>query len=208
MPPLPAVPGVVRTAVEGTIAGSPFANIFHWLMDTTSGITNAQATTIANSVYSHYATMISGLMGTDIIATACFATDLTSSSGGVGSAAGSSAGGNLPGGIPASTSVLVKHIISRRYRGGHPRTYLPPMSHVSLLDEKNWSGSSTANMQSAWDTFVSGVLGTSVSGNTIDAHVNVSYHSGHALRPTPVIDNISGSVVEQPYATQRRRLGR
>jgi hypothetical protein len=208
MPTLPPVPGVVKTVITGTISGASFANIFHWQMDTTGGLSNAQATQIATGVLNAYNSNVTLSLSPVVIVDSCDATDLTSTSGGVGTHTNAVTGSGTTGTPSANTCCLVKHVIARRYRGGHPRTYLPPMGATALLSSNTWQSGGVSVLQTNFNAFITGALGTTVTGNTIAAHVNVSYYSAHVLRSSPVVDLISGSIVESMVATQRRRVGR
>lgn len=202
------VPGVVKTVVEGNINGVPCNNIFYWLMDDTAGLDNAQAVQVATAVHSSYNTHLLSWIISAYTLQQTTAEDLTSVSGGTGVFGGSHPGSFGAQEIAASTSTLVTHKISRRYRGGHPRTYLPPFSGLALADPQHWTSANVNGLQTAWGAFVSGVVSGTVTGNTISQHVNVSFRSGNAPRVTPLIDPISSSIVETMVGTQRRRIGR
>jgi hypothetical protein len=208
MAALPPVDAVVRTAVEGTISGSAYANIFHWSYDSTGELTNANCNQLAEFVLTGYGTLLTAGFPDYVVASNCEVTDLSSASAGVGSYSGTFPGGGPSTAVPASACTLVKHYIARRYRGGHPRTYLPPQVESAMSDPHNWGPTYTASIQTAWDAFTHGVMNAETTGFEITGLVNVSYYSGHVLRPTPVVDVITGSSVEGPIATQRRRLGR
>lgn len=208
MATLPPVPGVVKTVIQGVINNVPCNNIFYWLMDTTSGITDAQALQVATGVHGAWKTNMLPRFVTSYVLQSVAAEDLTSASGGQAVFAGSFAGSNGSTAISSSTAKLISHKIARRYRGGHPRTYAPPPAAPALADPQHWTTADVTGTQTAYNAFVTGVIASTVTGNTIDQHVSVSYFSGHAMRVTPIIDVIKSSVVETVVATQRRRIGR
>lgn len=209
MTTLPAAHGVVKLTIGGAIGSSVWACRLHFLMDTTAGIDNSQATQIAVSGMAAATTLFSGsLWNANTSVTSCLTEDLTSTSGGVGAASGSGHGTGSGSPPPAQNCTLVKHLIARRYRGGHPRTYLPSGDTTSMATSNTWNTTDVAALQTKWDNFINAILSTTVTGNTVAAYVNVSYYSGHALRSSPVIDAIEGSTVEAMIATQRRRVGR
>jgi len=208
MPALPPVHGVVKTVVNGTVATEPFVNIFYWLMDDLSGLNNSQALQIATGTFNSYNTNMMSQFPTNVTLRSVQAIDLTSSTGGVAifASTGAGTGGSNIG--AAQNCVLVSHKIARRYRGGHPRTYFPSPSSINLQDPQHWTTTLITTFQTKYNAFVTGVIGTVVTGNTIDNHVSVSFRSGGGPRAIPVVDVISSSVAEVQVATQRRRTGR
>lgn len=202
------VPGVVKTVVEGNINGVPCNNVFYWLMDDLSGLDNAQATQVATGVHDAYSTSLGPWITSAYTLQQTTAEDLTSVSSGTGVHGASHAGSFGAQEIAASTATLVTHKIARRYRGGHPRTYLPPFSGLALADPQHWTSANVNGLQTAWGAFVSAAVATTVTGNTISQHVSVSFRSGNAPRAVPLIDPISSSIVETMVGTQRRRIGR
>lgn len=208
--PLPPVPHVVKLQYTGNIGGTPFANIFHFGYAATAPSSADLDTACADQMLTSgpWGGDIAPLLSTDISLTAVTAEDLTSSTSAVGSASGSLpglSGGNI---LAASTCVLAKHLISRRYRGGHPRTYFPPSDQTHLATPNSWTTSWISNWQTNVAAFFADIASLMPSASAPWIHVNVSYFSGGAMRVTPVVDPITGSVVETKVATQRRRIGR
>lgn len=202
------VPGVVKTVVEGNINGVSCNNIFYWLMDDLAGLDNAQALQVATAVHQSYSSHLLAWITSAYTLKQTTSEDLTSASGGTSAFASSASGSFGAQEIAASTATLVTHKIARRYRGGHPRTYLPPFSGLALADPQHWTSANTNGLQTAWGAFVTAVVAATVTGNTISQHVSVSFHSGGAPRAVPLVDPIASSVVELMVATQRRRIGR
>jgi hypothetical protein len=206
MPPLPPIDYVSRVAVQGEVGTGNWANIFHFLWDAQPSDGNMDY--LATQVYNAYAAQFLPYVPSEWRLSSVVTVDLGSSPALPGSATGSSAGSSGDPIISAQVCTLVKHIISRRYRGGHPRTYLPGGGASQLADADKWNSTQVDHMQTAWDNFISAVVGATYTGNTLTGFVNVSYFSGGVLRTTPVVDSVTGSVVEAAVATQRRRLNR
>ena len=205
MPTLPPVPLVSKAVIAGTVGGTTWANIFHFLWDTAPTNTNMQE--LADQCFIDYCTNLPLNWSNGFTATSCITEDLSSSPALPGSHVGS-ATGTSSSSISAGTAMLVKHIIARRYRGGHPRTYMPPPGSGSMTDDDRWTTAVVTAQQGYFDDFIGTLLGHSFTANTLDAYVNVSYYSGGSLRVTPVVDVIAGSIVVRTVATQRRRIGR
>jgi hypothetical protein len=119
----------------------------------------------------------------------------------------------------AGTAFLLKKILARRYRGGHPRTYLPGMGSVRLQDPQTWNAASVANITAAYTTYVAAVIAGAPGAVGAVTHVNISYYSGFTNhlttggrayssptpRVSPVVDAITGIVGLSAVASQRRR---
>jgi hypothetical protein len=110
--------------------------------------------------------------------------------------------------LPASTAVLMNQRIGRRYRGGHPRIYLPFFNMSDLNAPQKWQTSSITALQTAWGTFLTSILNVAAPGPTCDFVANVSYYSNRSLRPTPLVDTVLSHVINPIPASQRRRMGR
>jgi hypothetical protein len=117
-------------------------------------------------------------------------------------------------------AVLVNYLISRRYRGGKPRAYLPWGDAGQLTSRQSWSGTFVTAVDSAFSTFYAAVIGLSAGSTTITDHVNVSYYDGFTvvtdpvthrarnvptLRGTPIVDVILSFAANPRPGSQRRR---
>lgn len=205
---LPFVPTVVKVTFSGTIGGSSCINILHFQYSGAGELTDANADA--------YAVDFGGLWDsfTSVNTTGTYThsdtivEDLSSATAGVGAAGSAVAGGGTSSAVDAALCCLVTHTIARRYRGGHPRTYLPAMSRELMSSDRVWAAPDIVLQQSAWDSFIAGCVSASEGANPMAAFVSVSYFSGGVPRLVPLIDVIAGSTVEPVYATQRRRIGR
>jgi hypothetical protein len=122
-------------------------------------------------------------------------------------ASGSNSGTRLGGVIPASTAALINLKLSRRYRGGKPRLYLPLGAQTDFLDAQHWSSAFITAVTTGWNAWVNGmqayVGGPSLSALSL---ANVSYWHLGGLRPTPLVEAVTSSGINSIPATQRRRL--
>jgi hypothetical protein len=107
---------------------------------------------------------------------------------------------------PASSAVLCSHTIARRYRGGHPRTYYPPPSTDHLSGPSTWDSTTVTAFNSAQTGYNSTLGGASWGSFTTVYPVSVSRILAGSPRTTPVLDEITSSVVEGLIRSQRRRL--
>lgn len=218
MPALPVVPNVLRADLHWSISSDVNArtSLFFAYSGTAPNGTDCEslANTIATAMggWGEYWDVDTTLLG-------CTVTDLSSSSGGVG-AHNVNIAGTRPDPLAGATSVLVNYQISRRYRGGKPRSYLPWGDAGDIGNRQTWNATRVGLWSTALATFFSTCIGATAGGTTISQHVNVSYYSGFTvitspttgrarnvptLRSSPVVSTISSFVVSAKIANQRRR---
>lgn len=147
-------------------------------------------------------------------------TDLNSTSGAQGlhaqSTSGTRAGSDLAGG----TAVVVGYVITRRYRGGKPRSYFPWFDASDLTNRQAWAAGNVTACDGFLATFFAGCLAITEGATSLSDHVNVSYYSGfHVVtspttgrarnvptrRTTPLTDVISSFGTRTQPGSQRRR---
>lgn len=219
MPPLPAVPAVVKVAVKGHFSsGYNWANALHWTYGGTPP-TSASCATLAGEIFTAYTGAFLGDMPTITYVDEVTVTDLSSSSGGEGNGGtantpGTSSADKLPGNV----TTLISKAIAQRYRGGHPRTYLPCGTDENLQDQGHWNSSYVTHILGQWTTFVDAVVGLSVGGTSLGQECAVSYYTtdytttppSRVRRVTPLVYDIplDGYSAQAEIASQRRRIGR
>lgn len=218
MPPLPAVPNVLRIVTEGNTSEEgayPWANVYHFTYSGTAP-TGTTCTTIATDVASAWNTDMAPECPSTTILNQVNVTDLTSATAGEGTWLGTHAGTRGDDEIPANAAMLVSYPITTRYRGGHPRTYLLVGGNADFLDAAHWSTAFTAEALTHFQAFITACLAIAVSGTTITEQVAVSYISKE-VNPTPPYRrsiplvyglNAGVAVTQQQMASQRRRIGR
>lgn len=218
MPALPSVPNVLKVVIKGISGESTpinWANVLHFLWSGTAP-TVTSATAIANNVITQWGTHMAPEQVNNITMNEVDVIDLTSDT-----AAAVEIGADTPGTrgddeIPANVAFLIDSEISRRYRGGHPRTYLIVGGNADFLDAAHWSTAFTAEVASHWDAFLGAVIGFASGGCLVGNQCSVSYVSKEEnpippyYRAVPIVDVMSGAyvTVEQQMASQRRRIGR
>lgn len=218
MPPLPPVPSVLKVQIQGNSGESTpieWANVLHFEYSGTAP-SGAVCATIAGHISASWGTHMSPEQVNNCVQNVVTVTDLTSSTSGSGADFTSNAGSRGDDEIPANVAFLINYPLSRRYRGGHPRSYLIVGGNADFLDAAHWSTAFTAEVATHWAAFLNGIIGYSVSGTTISNLCSVSYYD-KALNPippyrrtTPLVDTLTVSTLtaEQQMASQRRRIGR
>ena len=218
MPALPNVPSVIKSVIRGTSGEAtelPWANILHWAFSGTTP-TTAILTAVANQIISNWSSHMAPEQVNNLTMTGVECIDLTSPTSASVSVPASVAGTRGDDEIPANVAYLVDYPIVRRYRGGHPRTYLIVLGNADFLDAAHWSSAATSEVATHFEAFLNAVVGFSSGGTTINNLVNVSYID-KALNPTPphyrttpIVDviTVADAIGNQQMASQRRRIGR
>jgi hypothetical protein len=205
MPPLPPCPAIKVEAIYN-ISGlaRAFVNIYH--VGYTGGPpTGGTLAAFAALMDPAIDTEITTSMHTSSVHSESIYTDLSSATGAVVVTTPGVAGGNSGTIAPLSVAAVISWAIARRYRGGHPRTYVGGLSDAQLSDPISLNPTFAGNLQVQAGGLISDVLSFS-STLPGSALVTVSYRTGNAQRVTPVIEQILGAAVHPLIRSQRRRL--
>lgn len=220
MPALPNVPNVLRIQLGYSI-GSDVTNLSNLFW-------RYSGTPPNNSVLSTFATTLAAVWGSDMAGmcdttrhlTSVAITDLTTPTSGNVAVTASVAGTRTGPPMTANTCALVNYTVARRYRGGKPRNYLPCGVFSDEATPQTWQSSFITSLTTNWGNFLSYIVANPPSGVSTMQHVNVSYYSGFTvfttpsgrakniptLRPSPLVDSITGFVVNPKFGSQRRRV--
>lgn len=219
MPPLPAVANAVRVDLLWSDAADVDVSTRLHFRYSGGTPTATDCVNLAASIYTAAAAMDAQWSGV-VALTGVRVTDLSSPTGGQGEHAQSTNGTRAGAPLPGGSAVLTNYIITRRYRGGKPRSYWPWFSSDDIFTRQTWVSASVTSMNSALATFFAAVIGSSSGSTTLTDHINVSYYDGFTvvtspttgrarnvpkLRTTPVTDVISSFGTSVRPASQRRR---
>lgn len=218
--PLPPIANMLKVVIRGVVdeaLGYPWANILHFAYSGTAP-SNAVCATIAGDVASQWLTHMAPECPSPTELTSVVVTDLTSDSAGEGEWLGTFAGSRGDDSIPANAAVLISYPSAVRYKGGHPRQYLYVLGNADLTGAAEWTSAATAEVQTHWQAFLSGVAALSVSGTSLTSFNSVRYYGKFLPNSgppkyrltTPVVNpiTISEAVAKQEIASQRGRVGR
>lgn len=223
-PPLPPTPTPVLAIRLGWFIGA----------DLTSGSTIhfaysgapasvAACTAIAVHVSTEAFDDVQELLGADNGLTGVEVTDLSVASGSRGENLFSVTGTLGGGPISAATAFLINYQVSRRYRGGKPRTYAPFGTATSVSTPDVWTSAFVDTVTTGWNAFIAAISGFAADSVTIDEQVSVSYFEGFTEVPygtptkyrrtptpraVPVVDPILSTSYNPRLSNQRRRLGK
>jgi len=206
MPPLPDAAGIVRVRVAGTLNGAPFNNIFH-LQYSGSAPSVANLNSVCTAVLTAWQTNFKSMCPTTVALAGADAQDLTNSSAASGSATDTTAGTRSGTAMPNNVAACVTWKINNRYRGGHPRTYLPAGVIADVSGGNRWTDAFVTALDSAAAAFLVALNAISVGGSTYKM-VCLSYRRGGVQLAVPVPYTIQSSLADHRPDSQRRRLGR
>jgi hypothetical protein len=207
MPALPAVVNTIKATVHGRLNTTAYDNVFH-LQYAGTAPSAANMATLATDVINLYNTsFISLLSVSSAETTGCDVVDLTSATSASGTASVTTVGTRVGAPLTNQAATVISWHINLRYRGGHPRTYLPSGVQTDLVDGSHYNITYINAVQSAATSFRLGINSIAVGGTTFVLAI-VSYTSGGLPRPTPFVFPVQGNAVHSRVDTQRRRLGK
>lgn len=220
MPPLPPVPNVLRIVITNTGNDGRIAeNVFH-VVYTGGPPSIGDCVSIATNVWNSWVAQYTPDCPAQTSLSKVTVTDLASTMGAQGEYTNTDTpvpGTSTHGMLPISTAFLVSKFVARRYRGGHPRSYLPIGTTNDLNDDGDWKNTSYPNWVTSWATLIENLILHGAFGSTsIGQECSVTYKSKN-LNPTPPYDVVPPHVDEIPIdgysggpklATQRRRVRR
>ena len=184
MAPLPDVPGVVKIALVFSDGINTDVVTRFYLEYSGTAPSAAELDTFCTGVHATFVPNLAAEMHEDLSLIRVEATDLSSLTGATGLDTSTDPGTASGDPVPLSAAVVSSYVISRRYRGGHPRGYWPLGAGAVLTNPQRWDA------------------GFTVITNPITHRArNVP-----TLRTTPAVDAVSGTIARLRVGTQRRRL--
>jgi hypothetical protein len=216
--PLPDVPCVRVRMIYNDSDGNEMGSRFY-LSYSGSAPSGANCVTLAGDIEAQFASHLITLIGDDISLMEVDVLDIATDSGLSGQWTGSTTGTAGGAVAPIQCANNVEFGISRRYRGGKPRMYLPPPSTAQMLNSHQYSPGFVSSTSTDVAAFFSGIEALSVgSMGTLD-HVNLSYYKGFTnitnssgreravpkYRDTALHDPVTGYFGKQLISSQKRR---
>lgn len=217
MPPLPAIPNLIKAEIAGTNnGGHQWANVMHFIYTgPPPGMTDCQ--NFANAIRAQFNLAFLSNMAPQASTETVTVTDLSSDMGAKAVSAFSSPGTSTADKLPANCCTLVTFTSPLLYRGGHPRIYLPTGMDENLQDMATWNSAYIAAMTTAFSNFMLNVVPTTSGATTITAPATPCYRGhggpyipGTNIRISPIVINLAGAFfkIAAELASQRRRIGR
>lgn len=206
MPRLPDVPQVLRVGFSGTINTSPFMVGVH-LQYTGASLDTTGLNAMCSTWAGLWDTAFKNMYPNGTALRTVEAWDLTSPAGAYGSANTNFAGTLVGGGLANSAALCISWKVNYRWRGGHPRSYLPPPTSAETSGGNKWSVAFQSTAQTQARLFRTS-MNASASGGTTFKMVCVKYYEDKQLLVTPKVLLIADALVHDRIDTQRRRLGK
>lgn len=211
---LPSVAGGLKIQLKGKYVSGNWANVMYAITTGTSP-TQADLDTMATALKTLWVSNLGECSHTSVSLTQVLVTNIASDTGLTGVWASTPVLGTIAGTAgPANLAGCISWKIARRYRGGHPRTYIPGISLTSVLDTRLFTTTYVATLLSkalAWRTGINAMTYTSmplISFSCISYYDKDVNPTPPHLRPVPRTDGIVGATVGNRIDSQRRRLGK
>lgn len=190
----------------GTNQSTPWNNIFY-LQYPANPPTIGDLQSIATQVANAWNANIAPIINTSNALNRVECIDIATNTGADGAAVVTHVGTRSGALIPVQVACVFSFHVNVRYRGGHPRMYVPAGVAADVSAGRLWSGAAQTAFATAASGFVTAINAIQLGGSTFFM-IMVSYHTAHALRPVPARFPIVGTAVDDRIDTQRRRLGK
>lgn len=206
MPALPAATSVLRVRVAGTNQTTLWNNIFY-LQYTGTAPQVGDLTTIAGSIATAWTTNIAPLCATSVALTEIDLTDLTSATAATSSTTVTGAGTRAGQALTTNVACVVSWAVNLRYRGGHPRNYMPAGVAADVTAGHLWAGAFVTAMLAGARGFRTALNAITFGSSTMHL-ILLSYYFNKVLRPSPLPITVTDAKVHGRVDTQRKRLGK
>src|ERR1700690_4116738 len=151
MAPLPDVPGVVKIALVFSDGINTDVVTRFYLEYSGTAPSAAELDTFCTGVHATFVPNLAAEMHEDLSLIRVEATDLSSLTGATGLDTSTDPGTASGDPVPLSAAVVSSYVISRRYRGGHPRGYWPLGAGAVLTNPQRWDAGFIASCQANID---------------------------------------------------------
>lgn len=220
MPPLPSPGNVIRITLGFTESGSVIYGARFFLAYTGGPASQADLNLMTTQAESGFSSNLAAHTPSDVALTSVLALDLAGNTGLEGVWTGSVAGTDANPSPESGTATIVNYHVLTRYRGGHPKAFMPGGSNAQVSEPGRWLGTYTAAYATGFQALVSNVNNHSYTSLSTSGQCAVSwYHGGTAntdpsqwapknrpaLRPTPVVMPVTSVTVNSLIGSQRRR---
>jgi hypothetical protein len=206
MPPLAPAPQVVEVKVNGLINSIPWANIFH-LQYTGTAPQVADLNALCTSVLSAYATNFMPLVNAGAALSNAVASDLTNSAAAQGTATNTTVGSRTGTALSNAQACVISWKINNRYRGGHPRSYLPATVASDIINGKNFQDAYVTAVNTAATAFRTALNAISISGASYKM-VCLRRTINKVTQNPAVPITIQTNLVDHRIDSQRDRMGK
>lgn len=186
MAALPNVANVLRVSMFFSIGSKPNQGV-RWFLGYTGGPpTVANLEDFGATIKTAADTDFPDVMHESNSITSIKLEDLSSNLGAVAVIDDSTAGALTGIALPSAAAFVTSYEISKRYRGGHPRSYWPLGDAEFLTTDSEWGGSSVTAMTGAVTNVVESINAATEGSTTISQQVAVNYYLGFTSVENPI----------------------
>jgi hypothetical protein len=208
---------MVRIDLKHTLSGvNAVTRVFFSYGGTLS---RADAQTWVDAIANAWKTNMLPQLQNRLVLTQTVLTDLTSVTSPQVVSAVTGAGGGTTNPAASGVALVIQKKIARRYRGGHPRQYIPGPISIMGTSSNTWDPTYAAAVIAAYSAFISAALTGVPAAASPATEQNVSYFTGftnktfpsgrvHAVptaRVTPISDLVLSNTLNPKAGSQRRR---
>lgn len=184
-PPLPDNP-TLRVALKYTQSDGLAGGQRLFFNYTGSAPTSAQISALATYIGgTDWQDELGGAVNEDWTLVEVDIIDITTDSGNAGSWTGEKAGTRSGTPMPAQTAANIEFDVPLRYRGGKPRTYLPPGVTTDMANPSTFASGYYDLVTSGFTSFIAGIVATGIHTADDLTHVNLSYYKGYNTSTPP-----------------------
>jgi hypothetical protein len=204
MPALPPVAKTLKVVCSGLQSGINWANIFHFLY-TGPAPSGTDCVALATSFHGDYASSWMPSLSSGCTLEHTEVTDLDTAVGAGGGYSATNPGGAFGSVIANQLAAIINWHAPTRYRGGHPKTFIPGLPNGSITDALHLTPAKIADLQTASNNWLFST-GTITHGAISVVGMTVVHYRRHnvALVP-PQSELVSGGGPRLLVGSQRGR---
>ena len=207
MAALPPVPGVAKVIIKQNIASVNVYNVMHVAAPVAAAWTAGGLAGLAGAIRNAWVTNVIPLQSVALTLTDVQCIDLSSDTGEEGTVTGNTPGTLGSTTMPASAAICWSWKIARRYRGGHPRTYIAGVASAQLTNPNTITAPAITSHINAANALRVAINSFAFAGGTARL-VCVHYTRSKVILGAPLVSDITGANVDSRLDSQRRRLGK
>lgn len=221
MAPLPPAPFTIKVGHIFDLGETADARTHLFVRYSGGPPSTADLTAMCTTAAVAFTSDLLSLLGTSYSFLGVEMTDLASVSGAYGIhgviAVGTRAGGEAGG----QASAVLNSTITRRYRGGKPKSFWPFFTATDIFSAGAWKAASIAELEAAFSSYTTALLAATAGTTVLQALENVSYYTapnvvtispttGRATnrstrRAAPLTEDFASSAFSSKIGSQRRR---
>jgi len=152
-------PGVAQAVVTQHMAGHKMNNVLHFYHGSTSPWSASDMQTLVNTLFTQWCNVWKNQHSSNTTYQSVQGVDLTNTTPVSATSTGAAVTAVGTGNTSPGLSLMVEFNIASRYRGGHPRCYLPPFESGALTpNEDQWISAALTAAANGFVTIVNAIV--------------------------------------------------